>query len=137
MAAPILRAPGISWLFLQENIHAHRIPCFRGEGGFGFWGGSVNFIFMGAGISLTKRDCWWILSLIRQCSCRNDLGHLCCGLIAIYGPRCRLNGFGRTQGRTDLTGFCLLGTVRVRAVPCRWKLLSEVFLGILYAKENA
>ena len=43
-------APGIFWLFLLENPHAHKIPPFRGEGG-GVWGfleggvGSTNFIF--------------------------------------------------------------------------------------------
>ena len=37
MAAPILWALGIFWLFLLENPHAHKIPPFRGRGG-GFWG---------------------------------------------------------------------------------------------------
>ena len=53
MAAPILWAPGIFWLFLQENPHAHKIPPFRGGGVLGFFrrggGGSANFIFMGVG----------------------------------------------------------------------------------------
>ena len=48
MVARILCAPGIVWLFLQENLHAHKIPCFRW--GFGGLGGSANSIFMGAGI---------------------------------------------------------------------------------------
>ena len=41
--------------FLQENLHAHKIPRFRGGGGyFGLWGGggSADFIFLGAGIFL-------------------------------------------------------------------------------------
>ena len=32
MAAPILWAPGILWLFLLENPHAHQIPRFKGGG---------------------------------------------------------------------------------------------------------
>ena len=40
MAAPILQAPGIFAVFLQEDLHAHKIPRFRG-GGFG-GGGSAN-----------------------------------------------------------------------------------------------
>ena len=38
---------------LQENLHVHKIPRFRG-GGFGVLGGggSADFIFMGAGIFL-------------------------------------------------------------------------------------
>ena len=39
--------------FLQENLHVHKIPRFRGGGILGFFGGgSVDFIFMGAGIFL-------------------------------------------------------------------------------------
>ena len=30
MAAPILWAPRISGFFLQENLHVHKIPRFRG-----------------------------------------------------------------------------------------------------------
>ena len=39
MAAPILWAPRISAFFLQENLHVHKIPRFRGRGGgyFGFF----------------------------------------------------------------------------------------------------
>ena len=54
MAAPILWARGKIALFLQENLHAHKIPHFRGGGGilgFGGGGGAV-FIFMGARIFL-------------------------------------------------------------------------------------
>ena len=53
MAALILRAPGMFWLFLLQNSHDHKIPRF--SGGLGFYGGggrSANFIFMGAGIFL-------------------------------------------------------------------------------------
>ena len=54
MAVPILWAPGIFWFFLLENPHAHKIPPFRGGGGFWVFleggGGSANFIFMGVGI---------------------------------------------------------------------------------------
>ena len=41
MAAPILWAPGIFWLFLLENPHAHKIPLFTGGvvGFCFFWGG--------------------------------------------------------------------------------------------------
>ena len=54
MAAPILWAPGKIAFFLQENLHAHKIPCFRGGGYFGFFlgGGSADFIFMDARIFL-------------------------------------------------------------------------------------
>ena len=39
MAAPILWAPRIfSVVFLQENLHVHKIPRFRG-GAFWVWGG--------------------------------------------------------------------------------------------------
>ena len=39
--------------FLQENLHAHEIPCFRGGGILGFFeGGSADFTFMGARIFL-------------------------------------------------------------------------------------
>ena len=31
MAAQFLWAPGIFLFFLQENLHAHKIPCFGGE----------------------------------------------------------------------------------------------------------
>ena len=57
MAAPILWAPGIFWFFLLENLHAHKIPPFRGGGGVGFsWKGGwkCQFIFMGAGIFLIR-----------------------------------------------------------------------------------
>ena len=47
-------APGILAFFLQENLHAHKIPRFRGGGVFWvFWGGGgADFIFMGVGIFL-------------------------------------------------------------------------------------
>ena len=41
MAAPILWAPGIFWLFLQENLHAYKIPRFEGFLG-SFWRGVVG-----------------------------------------------------------------------------------------------
>ena len=42
-------------LFLQENLHAHKIRRFKGGGVFGFFleRGSADFIFMGAEIFLT------------------------------------------------------------------------------------
>ena len=46
MAAPTLWAPGI--------LHAHEIPHFRWVF-FGFFWGSANFIFMGAGIFWTEK----------------------------------------------------------------------------------
>ena len=51
MAVPILWTPGILWVLLQENHHAHKIPRFRwGSLGFGGGGGrSANFGFIGAG----------------------------------------------------------------------------------------
>ena len=54
MGAPILWSPGIFAFFLQENLHVHKIPCFRGGGILGFWGGTADFIFMGAGIFLRE-----------------------------------------------------------------------------------
>ena len=52
MAAPTLWAPGIFWLFLLENPHAHEIPPFRGGGGvLGFWrkgGVEVPILFLWA-----------------------------------------------------------------------------------------
>ena len=49
MAAPILWAPRISVFFLQENLHVHKIPRFRGGefwvGGGG--GGEVPILFLG------------------------------------------------------------------------------------------
>ena len=54
MAAPILWAPGKIAFFLQENLHARKIPRFRGGGILGFGGGggvgSADFIFMAARI---------------------------------------------------------------------------------------
>ena len=50
-AAPILWAPGIIALFLQENLHAHKIPLLGGIFWI-FWGGSADLIFMGAKIFL-------------------------------------------------------------------------------------
>ena len=56
MAAPILWAPRILWLFLLENPHAYKTPHFRGLEIFGRGGdGSADFIFMGAGIFLPKQ----------------------------------------------------------------------------------
>ena len=52
MAVPILWAPGVFAFFLQENLHAHKIPRFREGEGF-FWalrgGGGPFFIFYGRG----------------------------------------------------------------------------------------
>ena len=53
MAAPILWAPGIFWLFLLENPMPIKFLLLGGEGVLGFFrrgGGSANFIFMGVGI---------------------------------------------------------------------------------------
>ena len=58
MAAPILWAPGIFWLVLMENPHAHQIPPFGGGGVWVLWkggSGSANFICMDVGIFLTVR----------------------------------------------------------------------------------
>ena len=63
LGAPILWAPGIFAFFLQEILHVHKIPCFRG-GVFWFFffgGGSADFIFMGAGIFLTYAMVLWLL----------------------------------------------------------------------------
>ena len=49
MGAPIIWAPGVFAFFLQENLHVHKIPIFRGDFVFFFGGGSADFIFMGAG----------------------------------------------------------------------------------------
>ena len=37
--APILWAPGILGFFLQENLHAHKVPRFREGGNLDFFGG--------------------------------------------------------------------------------------------------
>ena len=59
MATPILWAPGIFWLCLQENLHDYRSPCFKGGGGIsafcGRGGGGEEIpilFFMGAEIFL-------------------------------------------------------------------------------------
>ena len=52
MAAPILWAPDIFWFFLLENPHAHKIPPFRGGGGFWVFlkgGWKCQFYFYGRG----------------------------------------------------------------------------------------
>ena len=53
MAAPILWTPGKMRSFCRKTC-VHKIPRFRGGGYFGFggWGGSADFIFMGARIFL-------------------------------------------------------------------------------------
>ena len=54
MGAPIVWTPGIFAFFLQETLHAHKIPRFKEGGGyyvfFGGGGWSADLIFMGAGI---------------------------------------------------------------------------------------
>ena len=54
MAAPILWAPGIIAFSLQENLHAHTIPDFRGICFFG-GAGKCRFCFYGRGIFLNDR----------------------------------------------------------------------------------
>ena len=49
---PILWTPGKNVFFLQENLHVHKIPRFGKRGGVLVWGGSADFLFMGAGIFL-------------------------------------------------------------------------------------
>ena len=51
MGAPILWAPGIFAFFLQENLHVHKIPRFRGGGGILVFllGGECRFYFYGRG----------------------------------------------------------------------------------------
>ena len=45
MAAPILWAPGNFGFFLQENLHAHKIPRFRGGVFLGLgWGAPILFL---------------------------------------------------------------------------------------------
>ena len=57
MAAPILWAPRISVFFLQENLHVHKIPRFRG-GVFWVWGGGeCPFYFYGRGDFSDMRFC--------------------------------------------------------------------------------
>ena len=47
---PILWAPG-KYVLSAGKSHVHKIPRLRGGGYFGFfWGGSADFIFMGARI---------------------------------------------------------------------------------------
>ena len=66
MAAPILWTPGKNAFFLQESLHVHKIPRLGG-GGFWVWGwgGSADFIFMGAGIFL-REDCNSLAFLVLQ-----------------------------------------------------------------------
>ena len=45
MAAPILWTPRISVVFLQENLHVHKIPRFRGGVFWVLGGGSANFFY--------------------------------------------------------------------------------------------
>ena len=42
MAAPILWAPGQIAFLLQENLHAHKSPHFKGGGGGGILGFGVR-----------------------------------------------------------------------------------------------
>ena len=52
MAAPILWAPRIL-LFLQENLHAHKIPRFGGGGNLGGKGGrTANYFLWARGVFL-------------------------------------------------------------------------------------
>ena len=51
MGAPILWAPGIFAFSLQETLHVHKIPRFRGGGYFGRFGGGgegVPILFLWA-----------------------------------------------------------------------------------------
>ena len=48
MAAPILWAPGKIAFFLQEDLHVHKIPRFRGGGGYFGLGGEVPISFLWA-----------------------------------------------------------------------------------------
>ena len=77
-AAPILWAPRISVFFLQENLHVHKLPRFRG-GGFGFWGGggSADFIFMGAGIFLNHNNAMMHADTLLASDCRAEFGCAC------------------------------------------------------------
>ena len=45
MAAPILWAHGIFWLFMLENLHVHKIPRFGGPGVFWVLGEGVPILF--------------------------------------------------------------------------------------------
>ena len=45
----------ISAFFLQETLHVHKIPRFRGGRVFWVWGGKCRFYFMGVGIFLRNR----------------------------------------------------------------------------------
>ena len=61
MAAPILWAPRISAFFLQENLHVHKIPRFRG-GVFWVWGGGVPILFGRGDFSETGLKSAWHMS---------------------------------------------------------------------------
>ena len=52
MGAPILWVPGKNALFLQEKPMSIKFLVLGGGGELGFWGGSANFIFMGARLFL-------------------------------------------------------------------------------------
>ena len=63
MGASILWTPGKMRSFCGKSpqTHVHKIPRFRGGGYFGFWGGgSADFIFMGARISLKIWGVWGV-----------------------------------------------------------------------------
>ena len=50
MAAPIFIGASNFCVLSAGTLHVHKIPRFRGV--FWVWGGSADFIFMGAGIFL-------------------------------------------------------------------------------------
>ena len=57
MAARILWAPGKIAVFLQEKLHAYKIPRFRGGVYFGFFRGESRFYFHGRE-DFSDFGCW-------------------------------------------------------------------------------
>ena len=71
MGAPILWAPGIFAVFLQENLHVHKIPRFRGA----FWvggGGSADFIFMARGFFWIMACCCLLCVCAQHIHCTSE-----------------------------------------------------------------
>ena len=70
MAAPILWAPGIFVFFLQENLHAHKIPRLGGWGVFWVRGGGegiADIIFMGVRIFLSLQIASFLRRVFHAC----------------------------------------------------------------------
>ena len=61
MAAPILWAPRISAFFLQENLHVHKIPRFRG--GILGWEKSLGDGDFLCALKFIRADFWEVVEM--------------------------------------------------------------------------